>query len=80
MDNPKAERYLFGSQLRNLLVETENDNILLNHIQPSKFFIQQALEVHRMHLCDNRGLSHSAKVVCDVADHQEEEFLLAEVG
>lgn len=80
MDNSQAERYLFGSQLRNLLVETKDDNILLNHIQPSELFIQQALEIHRMHLCDDRGLSHPTEIVGDVADHQEEEFLLAEVG
>ena len=33
-----------------------------------------------MHPCDDRGLPDSAEVVGDVADHEEEEFLLAEMG
>ena len=80
MDDTKAERNLFGGQLWDLLVETEDDNILLEYIQPSELFIKQALEVHRMHPCDDRGLPDSAEVVGDVTDHKEEEFLLAEMG
>ena len=66
--------------MRELFVEAQYDEILLDLVEPAKFLIKKAFEEDRVNLRNGRSLANSAEIKGDVAVHDIEKFIISEVG
>jgi hypothetical protein len=78
VDDGHAESDFGRMQLGHLFVEAQRNEILLDLVHPTKLFVEQDLEIDRVHHGDCLRLPFLAQVVGRAAVHEEEQFIVSE--